>query len=234
MEVPMHAHVPDHALPVSAITEDAREAPVDAARQEPTRDASTPTLGARLLGTGATHATPSLVREAIRFAAGLGLASLYGLAIGARDGGTALLENALGAPSAVLAVGALGVPSFAIVLALMNAPVDGLRLAAVTSRAAATTGLVLAGLAPAAALFAVTSSSREAAALTALLGLLVAGALGLGRLLVGLRRALAGADSATRILGTAVSAGFGLFAIALAARLWSTALPALSLIEGAR
>ena len=230
----MHAHVPDHALPVSAITEDSREAAVDVAPQESALDASTQTLGARLLGADDAHATPSLAREAIRFAAGLGLASLYGLAIGARDGDTALLENGLGAPSAVLAVGALGVPSFAIVLALMNAPVDGLRLAAVTSRAAATTGLVLAGLAPAAALFAVTSSSREAAALTALLGLLVAGALGLGRLLVGLSRALAGADSATRILGTAVSAGFGLFAIALAARLWSTALPALSLIEGAR
>ena len=192
------------------------------------------TLGARLLGADDPTPSPSLVRELARFAGGLGLASLYGLAIGAREGGRALLDNALGAPSAMLAVGALGVPSFAIVLALMNAPVDGLRLAAVTSRATATTGLVLAGLAPAAALFALTSSTQETAALTALLGLLVAGALGLGRLLVGLRRALSDADSATRALGTVVSGGFGLFAIALAVRLWSSALPALSLTGGAQ
>lgn len=192
------------------------------------------TLAARLLGTNEPTATPSLAHEAARFACGLGLASLYGLAIGAREGGRALLDNALGAPSAMLAVGALGVPSFAIVLALMNAPVDGLRLAAVTSRATATTGLVLAGLAPAAALFALTSSTREAAVLTALLGLLVGGALGLWRLLFGLRSALSGADSATRILGTVVSGGFGIFAIALAARLWSSTLPALVLAGGAR
>jgi hypothetical protein len=191
------------------------------------------TLGARLLGADESTSAPSIARELARFAGGLGLASLYGLAIGAREGGRALLDNALGAPSAMLAVGALGVPSFAIVLALMNAPVDGLRLAAVTSRATATTGLVLAGLAPAAALFAVTSSTHEAAAWTALLGLLVGGALGLGRLLVGLRRALSGADSATRLLGTVASGGFGMFAIALAARLWATALPALTLTGGA-
>lgn len=231
----MHAHAHDQALPTSA--------PIDSSdldeTREPAREASSDsddapgprTLGARLL---AADATTSLGRDALRFACGLGLASLYGLAIGAREGGRGLLDNALGAPSAILAVGALGVPSFAIVLALMNAPVDGARLSAVTSRAAATTGLVLAGLAPAAALFALTSSTHDAAALTALLGLFVGGALGLAHLLVGLRRELSDADSATRLLGTFVSGGFGIFAIALAARVWSSALPALALTGGAQ
>ena len=210
-----------------------RGAAAEHAERATQRDTQANTLGARLLREDGTATAPSLVREAARFACGLGLAAVYGLAIGARDGGHALLTNALGAPSALLAVGALGVPSFAIILALMNAPVDGARLAAVTSRAVATSGLVLAGLAPAATLFAVTSSTRDAAALTAMLGLFVGGALGLARLLHGLRLAVSGADSATRMLALAASGGFGVFAIALAVRIWSSAIPALVLVGGA-
>jgi hypothetical protein len=171
--------------------------------------------------------------EAVRFGAGLGLAAVYGLALGARGGGAALFVNALGTPAALLAVGAVGVPAFAIVLALLNAPIDGARLTEVTARAVATTGLVLAGLAPAALLFALTSSTQGAATATATLGLLLAGVLGLTQLLVGLQRAIASADDGTRFLALLASLGFGLFAIALAARVWSTTLPALALGGGA-
>ena len=181
----------------------------------------------RLIANEDAHA-PHPRAEGLRFAAGLGLASLYGLALGARTGGAALFVHALGTPAALLTVGAIGVPAFAIVLALMNAPIDGTRLAGVTARAVATSGLVLAGLAPAALLFAITSSTQEAAAGTAALGLTLAGGLGLVKLLAGLLRAIASADSATRLLALLASLGFGLFAIALAARVWSSLLPALA------
>ncbi len=183
--------------------------------------------GGRLVANADAHA-PRPGTEALRFAAGLGLASLYGLALGARTGGAALFVHALGTPAALLTVGAVGVPAFAIVLALMNAPIDGTRLVGVTARAVATSGLVLAGLAPAALLFAITSSTQEAAAGTAALGLTLAGGLGLVKLLAGLLRAIASADSATRLLALLASLGFGLFAIALAARVWSSLLPALA------
>jgi hypothetical protein len=195
--------------------------------------ANPPGWGALLVGDGADVAASASGAELLRFAAGLGLATVYGLALGARTGGAALLSHALGAPAALCVVGGVGVPAFAIVLALMNAPVDGRRLVAVTARAVGATGLVLAGLAPAALLFALTSGTHDAAAGSAILGLWLAGLLGLTRLLGGLRAALSGADSATRLLALFASVGFGLFAIALAARVWSASLPALAFGGGA-
>jgi hypothetical protein len=188
--------------------------------------------GGRLVANEGAH-PPRPRTEALRFAAGLGLAATYGVAIGARTGGAALVVPALGTPAALLTVGAIGVPAFAIVLALMNAPIDGARLVGVTARAIATSGLVLAGLSPAALLFALTSSTQDAAAGTAALGLTVAGGLGLVKLLAGLQRAIASADSATRLLALLASLGFGLFAVALAARVWSSVLPALAQNGGA-
>ncbi len=190
-------------------------------------------LGGLLLAHEPPAHIPSWRAESLRFGSGLGLSAVYGLALGSRDGGASLVGHALGTPAALLAVGAVGVPAFAIVLALMNAPVDGARLAAVTARATAATGLVLAGLAPAALLFALTSSTREAAAGTALVGLVVAGGIGIAQLIGGLRRTLSRADSATRLLALLASLGFGLFAVALAARVWSATLPALARVGGA-
>ena len=74
----------------------------------------------------------SLARRAL---VGAVLASLYGLALGARDGQLALLTHAVGVPAALLAVCILGVPSLYIVLAhrLARSPgigsIDGLAAA---------------------------------------------------------------------------------------------------------
>jgi hypothetical protein len=226
------------ATQASQETAAARENPLVHPAASRFGDAGAPTVriaggwAARLIARDDDGA-PRPREEALRFTAGLGLAAIYGVALGARAGGAALFVHAAGTPAALLTVGAMGVPAFAIVLALLNAPIDGARLTAVTARAVATTGLVLAGLAPAALLFALTSSTAEGAAGAALLGLSLAGGLGLAKLLAGLQRALASAEGVTRLLAFLASLGFGLFAIALAARVWSATLPALGTSGGA-
>jgi hypothetical protein len=194
--------------------------------EEPTaerRDGSE-TLAGRLVGDAPTA---SWTREGARLLAGLGLAGLYGVALGARQGGAALVTNALGVPLAIAAVYLVAVPAFAIVLALIDAPVALERVAAVATRAAASTGLVLAGLAPAAAVFATTSATAGAAAAAAGAGLALAGGVGLLQLREGLVAESAGADSATRGLVALATVAFAAFAAVLAARVWWGAVPAL-------
>jgi hypothetical protein len=169
----------------------------------------------------------SAAREARRFATGLGLAAAYGLALGARSGGRALFVHAAVVPSALVAVAALGVPALYIALGLVDAPIDHAHVVTASARAAARTGLVLAGLAPAAALFVVTSAEPGAAALAATAGLFVAGAIGLRSLRLEITGALADAPARTRTAAAALTIGFGVFAMALAARIWTSALPLL-------
>jgi len=165
--------------------------------------------------------------EAARFATGAGLAALYGLALGARDGGAALLRHALGVPAALLAVAGLGVPALFIALALFDAPLDPSRVAAAAARGSASAGLLLAGLAPAAALYVVSSEDGSAAALAGAFGLFVGGLAGLVRLLRELGRS-AGWGSGSARVGTGLAfAVFALFATALAARVWWSTLPLL-------
>ncbi|AUX44298.1 uncharacterized protein SOCE26_057620 [Sorangium cellulosum] len=170
---------------------------------------------------------PERLRDSLsRFGVGLGLASLYGVALGARRGGVSLVEHAVGVPAAMVAVACLGVPALTIVLTLFNAPLDPPRALSATARAAAATGLALGGLAPAAALFVVTSETRATAAIMALLGLAAGGAIGLRVLLRDLKAAL-GRDG--NVLGRAASGaaflGFAAFAVALSLRVWLDALP---------
>jgi hypothetical protein len=169
-------------------------------------------------------------REAARFGVGIGLAALYGVSLGARHGGKAFFAHAAGVPAALLAITALGIPALYIVLALFDAPIEPPRMIAAAARAAARSGLLLAGLAPAAALFVVSSDRAETAALAGALGLFVAGALGLHRLLSELRGSLQHAAVTTRATASLAFLGFGVFAIALAARIWWATLP---LIGGA-
>jgi hypothetical protein len=169
----------------------------------------------------------SAAREAARFGVGIGLTALYGVALGARQGGKAFFAHAAGVPAALLAVSALGVPALYIVLALFNAPIEPARVVAASARAAARSGLLLAGLAPAAALFVVSSDRAETAAVAGALGLFVAGALGLHRLLGELRASLERAPFTTRAAAGLALLGFGLFATVLAARIWWAALPLL-------
>ena len=50
------------------------------------------------------RALPGLGQELRRLFGGLSLAAVYGLALGARSGGLALLRHALGAPATLLAI----------------------------------------------------------------------------------------------------------------------------------
>jgi hypothetical protein len=175
----------------------------------------------------AADAEVSPRREATRFAIGLGLAALYGLALGARSGRLAFLTHAVGVPAALLAAFGVGIPALYIFLALVDAPVVPAAIAAAATRATATAGLVLAGLAPAAALFVVTSERPGAAALAALVGLSVGGAFGLGNVVSDLRKSVAAAAPAVRLVADLAFGGFGLFAVVVSLRVWMSLLPVL-------
>jgi len=166
-------------------------------------------------------------REALRFGTGLGLASLYGLALGVRGGGAGLLAHAVGVPAALLVALGLGVPALYIALALFDAPLALPAVVSAAARSAAAAGLVLAGLAPAAALFVVTSERPGAAALTALAGLVLGGAISLGRLGRELRQDIDRDALPTRAAMLTVLVGFGVFAVAVTARIWWATLPVL-------
>jgi hypothetical protein len=157
-----------------------------------------------------------LAVEGARFATALGLSAAYGVALGLRGGARGMARVALVIPAAWLAVAGLGVPALAILLALADAPVRAVELAGAASRAAARASLILFGLAPAIALFAVTTDEAASAALLGGLGLAVAWAFGL--------RAFAGdilrASHRSRGPTLAATLGFAVFATALAGRVW--------------
>ncbi|MFT3773428.1 MAG: hypothetical protein QM820_49255 [Minicystis sp.] len=175
----------------------------------------------------AVDAEPSVRREAARFGIGLGLAALYGLALGARQGRLAFLMHAAGVPAALLVAFGVGIPALYIFLALVDAPVVLASIAAAATRATATAGLVLAGLAPAAALFVVTSERPGAAALAAGVGLAVGGAFGLGNVVSDLRKSVEGARASVRMAADLAFGGFGIFAIVVSLRVWVSLLPVL-------
>lgn len=156
---------------------------------------------------------------------GVLLACAYGVALGAREGGASLFVHALGVPAALVAVALVGLPSLCIVLALFGAPLSLDRAALAAARGLASAGLVLAGLAPLAAFYVVTSASPIAAALAASLGLVVGGALGLRHLVLTLREALEEASPMTRAWATVCQLGFGVFAVLLGWRVWGAMLP---------
>jgi hypothetical protein len=166
--------------------------------------------------------------EARRLLLAMGLASLYGAALGLRKGGLAIPLTALGAPAGLVAVAGVAVPAFFIVLALANAPLEAMDLARATSRATMRAGLLLAGVAPGAALLAVSCEETVSVAFFGFGGLLLAGAVAVRSFLADLRAALAGEAVRRRaVLSVAVPA-FLVFAAVLAARVWWLALPALT------
>lgn len=204
---------------------DAPPPPAAGAAAEPTARAEHTSWTASLL---AERSTVELRHDLSRFGIGVGLTSLYGLALGARQGGVSFVHHAAGVPAAVIAVACLGVPALTIVLTLFNAPLDPPRALSATARAAAATGLVLGGLAPAAALFVVTSGSDDTAALMGLLGLAVGGALGVHVFLRDLGAALRRDQGLVSRPGyTTALLGFTAFAAVLALRVWWGTLPLL-------
>jgi hypothetical protein len=166
--------------------------------------------------------------EGRRLALAVGLASLFGVSLGLRKGGATLLFASLGAPTGIVAVAAIAVPAFAIVLALANAPVDAMALAKATSRAAAKAGLILAGLAPAAALFVVTVEDAITVTIVGFGALVLAGAIAARSFARELRPLIRSAPASTRAAMSVAMPAFLLFAAVLAARVWWIALPFLT------
>lgn len=181
-------------------------------------NASTPplSLGARLT----SSETQGTTQEFARLAAGLGLAALYGLALGARSGGVALVHHALAASAGLAAVGVLGLPALFVLLALVDAPVSPGAMLSAGARSLASAGFVLAGLAPSAALLAVTIESPDAVAFVTRAGLTLAGGIGLFQLTSSVRAMLKDLTPERRLKCNALLFGFSLFAIMLAGRVW--------------
>ncbi|MCA9645884.1 MAG: hypothetical protein KC492_34575, partial [Myxococcales bacterium] len=98
-----------------------------------------------------------------RVCIGLGLSSLYGVALGARVGAQSLFQHAVGVPLGLILVALVGAPSVFVFLSMCRAPIDGHAIAGSVARSVASAGVLLAGLAPAAALFVVSSESSGAA-----------------------------------------------------------------------
>jgi hypothetical protein len=154
----------------------------------------------------------------------LGLSALYGLALGARAGGTELVRHALGVPIALLVLGAVLAPSLTVLLALLDAPVTPLMMLRAVSRAVASAAIVLAGLAPAAAVLVVTIES-SAIATAAACGAGLAGALGIVGLFSGVKSLIARASVKVVWKAEALLLGYSLFVMLLGARLFSLLLP---------
>jgi hypothetical protein len=171
---------------------------------------------------------PSWAREGQRLLVAVGLSSLFGVALGLREGAAGSGLAALGAPAGIAAVAGVAVPAFAIVLALANAPVDVMDLARATSRGAVRAGLFLAGLAPGAALLVVTREDAITITVAGFGALLLAGAIAARSFATDLRPQLAGAPRATRAVLSVAMPLFILFAAVLAARVWWLALPCLT------
>ena len=176
----------------------------------------------QLLG---TNMASGWAREGQRFAVAVGLAALFGVAIGLRVGGPAIATHAFGVSLGILGVCGLAVPALAIVLALVNASIDALGLARATSRAAATAGLLLAGLAPGAALFAVTVEDAISVTLVGAGGLALAGVLGMRSFVRELAPQLGSGDDRARRLSKIALPIFLVFAAILGARIWWVMLP---------
>lgn len=194
-------------------------------KSAPVRGPGAPTFASTLLGDGLIDDKLALTEGLRRFGIAMVLAAGYGLAVGTRDGGLSLLKHAAAVPLAPLAVAGVGVPALLIVLTLFDAPVSPTAAFSAASRGAAATGLILGGLAPAMALFVTTTSSRPGAAISAGLGLILAGIFGLRAFLRTLGTPLRKADAVPKTVSGFALAGFALFATALSARIWWSTLP---------
>ncbi len=169
--------------------------------------------------------------EGRRLALAIGLSLLFGAAIGLRHGGAAIFTHALGVPAGILAVCLLAVPAFSIVLALANAPIDAFALGRATTRAAAHAGLVLGGLAPAAALFVVTVEDTITVTIMGFGALLLAGAIAARSFSREIGERVAGASPRTRALAAICVPAFLVFATVLSLRVFWITLPILTGVQ---
>jgi hypothetical protein len=168
------------------------------------------------------------IDEARRLAVAASLSAIFGVALGLRHGGVTLAWGAMGAPLGIVAVGALAAPALGILLALANAPLDALDLARATSRAAAKAGLLLAGVAPAAALFVVTVEDAITVTIVGFGALILAGVVAARSFQHDLEPMLAKTPGAQRAVVRVAIWAFLAFAGTLAIRVWFMALPMLT------
>jgi hypothetical protein len=189
----------------------------------PSQAASARTFALRLTLDSPLGLSPELGR----LAAGLALSAFYGLAIGARVGGTELVRSALGVPLVLLVLCVVVMPSLTVLFAILDAPIGASRVLGALGRALSSVGLVLAGLAPGAALLCVSVESRFLATWVAFAGFLLAGGLGLVQLVASLGSSLAGAEHKVAWKGYFLLAGYSLFVVTLAIRLFTLLVPVL-------
>jgi len=161
---------------------------------------------------------PDRVADLRRAGLALALSAVFGAALGARFGPLSMLVHALGVPVGVGAVLVLGVPACGIALAHAGARVELGELLSAMGRAAASVGIVLAGLAPATALVVVSAESVVTGSVFGAMVLALAGSLGACRFAIELRRIVS---------ARSVPILFFLFAAALSARVWTSVLPML-------
>jgi hypothetical protein len=190
--------------------------------------APTEVAGGRNFAFRLTFDSPlGLTPELGRLGTGLSLSAFYGLALGTRSGGAELLRNALGVPLVLFVLGAVMLPSLTVLFAIVDAPVTPGRVLATLGRALSSIGLVLAGLAPGVALLCVTVESAELATRVARYGFVLAGGLALAGLWASFASALADAPPNVSKRARALLVGYSIFAIMLAARLFSAFVPML-------
>jgi hypothetical protein len=163
----------------------------------------------------------TLRREAYRFAIGVALASIYGLALGARDGLGAMVSHAAGVALTFAAVTLLGAPTLYVGWAHIGVDLEPIALAAAVARGSATAGLMLAGLAPAMLLMGITCERYESVAFYAAWGLVVSFGFGMRAIF----RHLRDVESILGVRARVLSAGFVIFACILAARVGWMTLP---------
>ncbi len=169
----------------------------------------------------------SLVEELTRLGGGLALSAVFGLALGAREGGFGLLRHALGAPLGLLVVAGVAAPALFVRLSLMDAPLHAQHVLKAVAGATFAAGLVLAGLSPAMAMLVVSIESPSAAAWIGGLGLALAGGVGLLGLFAELSRSLGDASALTKSRVFMTLTVFTTLSAALAARAWCAWLPLL-------
>src|SRR5262245_19971725 len=163
-----------------------------------------------------------------RSLAGLGLAAIFGLALGLRDGRLSLLQHAPGVTAAPLVIMALGVPALYIVLASFDVPLGALDLARSAARGTVALGAALAGIAPLTALYVVSGETRASGALVAVLALVFGGAVRMGHFLRSIWKKTVEASAGGSRLRTIVVLCATVFAIlctVTAARVWFGTLP---------
>jgi hypothetical protein len=225
-EVDMDGTVAMDALPAE---EPALTGPPQARQKEDTSPPWAPpdvpgtTVGA-LLDRGEETSWAALFQ---RLGAALALSAAFGIALGMRAGGLGLPRHGAGVPLGLAVVALIVAPAFLIGLLHIGLRISAQKVADALSRAAAASGLMLAALAPLAALVVVTSETGIWAAAFGWLGLSLAGALGLRQLARDLAPLLAAEPAGRRFQAWSAATCFGLVSALLAARVWAAALPVL-------